>query len=429
METREEQPDGGLHIAMLTRATIQHATGGMELHAEALRRGLVTSGHRVTTITTRLPSDSTVVEDEWGKTYFVGGGASGQYGPEWWRESVRTLLRVHDDDPVAVIASQSKAARAYLDARSGLPATQRLPTVVIMHSASIDELRSHLRQSYRHPARAAFRWLPRDISGWRDDRRWLHHADHVTVLSQDAAKSMSRWLRVPASRVTVIPNGVDVNGITVAAEHRAEMRQRMGIADDATAILILASLVRRKGQRHMLDALATPLLRGYGRSLRLILSGEGPTREMLQRQSALLGLEEQVIFTGRIPHDEVPALLSAADIVALPAEDEGMPLSLLEAMAAGHPVVASRVGAIPEIVEDGVSGLLVAPGSSDALARAIDELIRNPQTAKRLGDAGHNQVCAQYDQRTMVSAYERVLREAAMRWVHRERVEPLRSDT
>lgn len=413
METRAHPANRRLHIAVLTRVTTEHSLGGMELHAETLRRGVADNGHRVTTISTCLPSGLTIKEDQWGKTYFVGEGAPGEYHEEWWRESVRTLLRVHAEDPVDVVASQSKAARAYLDARTGLPTAQQLPTVVIMHSASIDELRAHLRQIYRHPARAFLRWIPRDTSLWRDDRRWLHLADHVTVLSKDAAMSARRWLLVDPLRVTVIPNGVDVEGITAAAVRRSELRSQMGIAEDATAILILASLVRRKGQHYMLDALASPHLRSYGRSLRLILAGEGPTRAKLENQCVRLGLVEQVVFVGRVPHDEVPAVLSAADIVALPSDDEGMPLSLLEAMAAGRPVVGTQVGAVPEIVEDRISGLLVRPGSPDALARAVAELIRDPQTARRMGALGREHVLAHYDQRTMVAAYERVLRDAA----------------
>ncbi|HEU5347585.1 MAG TPA: glycosyltransferase family 4 protein [Ktedonobacterales bacterium] len=422
METQEQQTDRRLHIAMVTRATTQHGMGGMELHAEALRQGLVANGHRVTTISTRLSTGPAVSEDQWGKLYFVGDGAPGEYSVEWWQESVRALRQIHANDPIDVIASQSKAARAYLDARSSLSATEHLPTVVITHSVSIDELRAHLKQIYRHPARAILRWIPRDITNWRDDRRWLYLADYVTVLSQDAARSMARWLRVASSQVTVIPNGIDVERIAAAAVHRGAMRQKMGIADQDVAILIPASLVRRKGHHYMLRALAFPLLRKYGRSLRLILAGEGPMRERLQQQCTRLGLTEQVVFAGRIPHEEIPAMLSAADIVALPSDDEGMPLSLLEAMAAGLPVVATRVGAIPEIIEDGEMGLLVRPGSPHALAQAIDELLRDPETARRLSASGREQVLARYDQRIMVAGYERVLRDAVVSGSQPDRV-------
>lgn len=412
METQTRSPERGMHIAMVTRVTTQHSMGGMELHTETLRRGLVANGHRVTTISTRLPAGPTVMADHWGTTHFVGHGASGEYTREWWRESVQSLRQIHARDPIDVIASQSKAARAYLDMRPSLSVAEQLPTVVITHSVSIDELRAHLRQIVRHPARAILRWIPRDMTNWRDDRRWLRLADHVTVLSQDASRSMARWLRVDPSKVTVILNGVDVDAITAATGYRSAVRQQLGIDNNAIAILILASLVRRKGQHYMLAALASQHLQKHGRYLRLILAGEGPMRDKLQSQCASLGLAEQVVFTGRIPHEQIPAVLSAADIVALPSEDEGMPLALLEAMAAGHPVVATSVGAVPEIVTNRELGLLVPPGSPDALARAIDELICHPEMARQLGDAGQRQVRARYDQRNMVAAYERILRDA-----------------
>ncbi len=189
---------------------------------------------------------------------------------------------------------------------------ERVPSVLILHNTNIDNLHSHLKQIHRHPARAILRWIPRDIVLWRDNRRWLHFANHITVLSQSSALALVRWHPVEKSQVTVIPNGVDVEGISAAEVQRGEVRRQMGLHDQDTAILILASLVQRKGQRHMLDALASPLLRKYGHSLRLILAGEGPMREQLERQCARQGLTEQVIFAGRIPHEEVPDLLSAA---------------------------------------------------------------------------------------------------------------------
>jgi glycosyltransferase involved in cell wall biosynthesis len=388
--------------------------GGMELHTEILRRGLVANGHRVTTITTQLPSGPTTTEDQWGETYFVGQGAPGMYGPDWWQESLRTFQRIHASDPVDVIASQSGGARACIEAQRRLPVEERVPSVLILHNTNIDNLHSHLKQIYRHPARAILRWIPRDIVLWRDNRRWLHFADHITVLSQSSALALVRWHPVEKSQVTVIPNGVDVEGITTAEVQRGEVRRQMGLHDQDTAILILASLVERKGQHHMLDALASPLLRKYGHSLRLILAGEGPMREKLERQCARLGLAEQVLFAGRIPHEEVPGLLSAADIVALPALSEGMPLALLEAMAAGHPVVATRVGAIPEILEDRTTGLLVPPGSPDALAHAVDELLRDLDAARFLGAKGREFVLAHNDQRAMVHSYERVLMDVTL---------------
>lgn len=412
MDLQGRQANRKLHIAMLTRVTVQHSTGGMEVHAEILRRGLVANGHRVTTISTCLPTGPTTLEDQWGVTHFVGTGTPGVYTAEWTQESVRALQRIHAADPVDVIASEGGGGGAYIKAQQRMPAAERLPSVLILHNTNIDNLLSHLKVTHRHPARAILRWIPHDIVNWLENRSWLHLANRITVLSRSSAVALVRWHPVNPSQVTVIPNGVDVEGITAASSHRAEVRRELGIDDQATAILILASLERRKGQNFMLDALASPLLRDYGQSLPLILAGEGPMREKLEKHIVRLGLTKQVLFTGRIPHERVPAILSAADIVALPTLSEGMPLSLLEAMAAGHPVVTTRVGAIPEIVEDGATGLLVPPGSPVALARAVNELLHNPGTAKRLGDAGRAFVLAHHDQRTMIHAYEQVLQDA-----------------
>jgi hypothetical protein len=158
------------------------------------------------------------------------------YGPDWWQESLRTFQRIHASDPVDVIASQSGGARACIEAQRRLPVEERVPSVLILHNTNIDNLHSHLKQIYRHPARAILRWIPRDIVLWRDNRRWLHFADHITVLSQSSALALVRWHPVEKSQVTVIPNGVDVEGITTAEVQRGEVRRQMGLHDQDTQV-------------------------------------------------------------------------------------------------------------------------------------------------------------------------------------------------
>src|SRR5258706_13872450 len=154
----------GLHIAMLTRAVPQHHIGGMELHAETLRRGLVAAGHRVTTITTTLSSGPQTVEDAWGKTYFTDGGQPAAYSSAWNRASVSTLLDIHNQDRFDVIASHGKAAYPYLKSRGRLPGAQRVPVIVISHGNIIDDFRSHAPQRHRRPIRVLANCLPRAIA-------------------------------------------------------------------------------------------------------------------------------------------------------------------------------------------------------------------------------------------------------------------------
>jgi glycosyltransferase involved in cell wall biosynthesis len=161
-------------------------------------------------------------------------------------------------------------------------------------------------------------------------------------------------------------------------------------------LLEVGRLCAVKGQRDAIAAL--PLL---GRAdVTLLLAGEdieggGAYLDALERQASQLGVRDRVRFLGR--RDDVPALLAAADALVLPSWQEGLPLVVLEAMAAGVPVVATSVGGTPEAVVDGETGLLVPPRDVPALTAAIDTLLDDPERARRLGEAGRRRVRERFD--------------------------------
>ena len=140
-----------------------------------------------------------------------------------------------------------------------------------------------------------------------------------------------------------------------------------------------------------------------------MIVGQGGLREELEAQAAQLGIAAQVRFLGH--REDVRDLLSILDLFVLPSLSEGMPLALLEAMAAGVPAIATRVGGTTEVIDDGRTGTLVAPGDSRVLAAAITTLLENPRLAKELGQAARQAVAARFSLAGMVQAYERVYSE------------------
>jgi glycosyltransferase involved in cell wall biosynthesis len=167
------------------------------------------------------------------------------------------------------------------------------------------------------------------------------------------------------------------------------------------ALVCVASLQPQKGQRHLVDACR--LLRDRGRAVRCTLVGEGEERPALEAQIRTLGLEDVVSLVGAQPRDRVVAIVEAADVVVQPSivlpsgKTEGIPVALMEALAAERAVVASEVSGIPELVVDGVTGLLVAPGDPVALADAIERLLDDPALRARLGSAGRSKVLEEFD--------------------------------
>lgn len=410
-EPQEHRLHNRLHICMLSRSVMQHQTGGgMELHAEVLRQGLVERGHRVTVITTPHPNGAPREEDAWGETLFVGTGAPGAYTRDWWQASLESLIHKHADDPIDVVAGHGKAAYAYLGARSRLPVGQRIPTVVITHNTIVSELRAKVAQLARRPQSVA-RWAPRGVAYYLDDRRRLPMADAITATTEENALDLRRRFPLDPDRVAVIANGVDVAKLNAGASSRESVRRRLGVTPEnqgTRIILTLARLVRDKGQQYLLDALAMPEMQAHRGAIRVVFAGDGPARGKLAAQVEALGLQDIVTFLGRVAHDEVAGLLAAADIVVLPTVSEGMSLSLLEAMACGRPVIASDIPAIASFIEDGVTGRITPVARPEALAQALVELLTNREYAQRLGAQGQAYVSARYDQRHMVEGYERV---------------------
>jgi colanic acid/amylovoran biosynthesis glycosyltransferase len=190
------------------------------------------------------------------------------------------------------------------------------------------------------------------------------------------------------SKLRIVHCGVD----TTSLQPRERRRSR---ADAPLRVVCAGRLVPLKGQLVLLEALAA--LTGRRSRLRLVLIGDGPMREALESATHELGLEDRVEILGALAHPEVIEQMRSADILCLPSFAEGVPIVLMEAMALGLPVIATQVMGIPELVEDGVSGLLVAPGSPEELAAALRRLIDDERVGEALGRGARERVVADFD--------------------------------
>ena len=169
------------------------------------------------------------------------------------------------------------------------------------------------------------------------------------------------------------------------------VHRRVGGPGVLHGVLYVGRLHRQKGVDTLVRAV--PLLPP---DVPVTLAGDGPERAALEKLAARLGVADRVRVTGFLPHRQVPELLAGAAVAVLPSRYEELGTALVEAMAAGRPVVASAVGGIPELVRDGVDGLLVPPGEPVALATAVRALLADPQLAARLGSHGRDRV-AEHD--------------------------------
>jgi colanic acid/amylovoran biosynthesis glycosyltransferase len=171
------------------------------------------------------------------------------------------------------------------------------------------------------------------------------------------------------------------------------------------AILYIGRLVPEKGQAVLLEAVAR--LAERGQTARLTLAGDGPLRPRLEALAERLGLTSRVTFLGAVGQDDLHRLYEGASIFCLPSFAEGVPVVLMEAMAMELPVLSTRITGIPELIEDGVSGLLVAPGRADELAERLGSLLADPALRHELGSQGRQAVLREFDaERSAAQLYE-----------------------
>jgi glycosyltransferase involved in cell wall biosynthesis len=282
--------------------------------------------------------------------------------------------------------------------------------IVHFHTA-----RAHAMAAFLGRARDTARVVTRRMDyrlrgGWYTRRLYNHEVQAVVAISEGVRAALIASGIDPA-RIHVVPSGVDADAFAPSATSRAAIRAQYEVAPETRVLAVVGALEPRKGHDLLLAALATlPAL-----PLAVWCAGTGSARAALEAQCRALGLERTVRFLGRV--DDVPGLLAGADALVMPSRREGLGVAVLEAMAAGLPVIASRVGGLPEAVVDGETGLLVTPEDVAALAAAIARLARDRALADRLGTAGAARVRAHFTMSTMADAtlavYRRLVPQAA----------------
>jgi sugar transferase (PEP-CTERM/EpsH1 system associated) len=243
-----------------------------------------------------------------------------------------------------------------------------------------------------------------DYAG-RRRTRWLgrfggRFVDRFYCLTRDMAEAAVANRIVPASRVQVICNGIDVPRFQDRSQ-RDEVRRGLGVPEGAPLVGTTGRLTEIKRQDVLLRAFAE--VRRDMPDAHLLLVGDGPLRGELEALAAQLGIAGVTHFAGYQAEPE--RCLQAMDAFALSSRSEGMPQAVLEASVAGLPVVASRVGGLPELIDDGVTGLLFPCGDATALAAALRRVLRDPALARGLGEAARAKAEAKYSVRRMASEY------------------------
>ncbi len=343
--------------------------------------GLVDRGHEPVVIILSDRADEAMVTDlRDSRVPFEVIGAKRIFDAGAWR-SVRRQLDLHR---VEIVHTQLEASDVI---GTVLARRRRIPSLTTQHVfSSGDDTRSNARIRVQHAVL----------------RRW---AGVVVAVSRAGRDHLVDNHRHDPDRVEVVNNGVDTERFAPpAADQRKEIRAGLDLPDDCQVLMTCSVLRPAKGIQHLLSAMPE-IIRAEPRT-RLVVVGGGSHESVLRSQCEELGLCEEVQFTGQ--RTDIESLLAAADIVVHPSLEDVLPTSIIEAMAAARPVVASDTGGIPEIVVDGESGILVTPGDSQDLTHSLVSLMENPAKRNSMGEAGRLRAESQFSIQQQLDRLEEI---------------------
>jgi glycosyltransferase involved in cell wall biosynthesis len=368
--------------------------GGPSLHVSYLTEGLATRGYRTTLAAGSLSEGE-------GNMAFVAAGRG--IDVEWIPDLQREISPSRDVAVIRQLAGIIRRERPHVlhthTAKAGTAG--RLAALVCGEARPpvvVHTFHGHMLKGEFDPVRErVYRRVERRLAGV---------TDALVTVSPEVRDELVEIGVAPATRFAVVRLGIELSERVGGAKKGAALRAELGIPGERFAIGWVGRMTAVKQVGDVLRSVRK--LRDRGCDAALVLVGDGPERDGLQRQARTLGLDEGVFFVG-FQHDVGP-WFHAFDTLLLPSRSEGTPVSAIESLAAGKPVVATRVGGVADVVHDGEDGFLVAFGDTDAATERLQLLADDPSLRRRMGRAGKERVRGRYRVPRLVEDVDRLYR-------------------
>jgi glycosyltransferase involved in cell wall biosynthesis len=222
----------------------------------------------------------------------------------------------------------------------------------------------------------------------RMERALGHLTDCIIAVDPQVKRDLVGYRVAPPEKIVVIPYGLHLDPYLGCERHRGEFRRELRLPIEAKLVGIVGRVFPIKNHRLFLDAAALVVQQEPG--ARFVIVGDGVLRPEMEDRAHRMGIADKVIFTGW--RQDLPRVYADLDLLAVTSNNEGTPFSAIEAMAAGCPVVATRVGGLPDLINEGQTGYLVPPGDAQAVAAGMRRLLQAPETARRMGQAARARV-------------------------------------
>jgi glycosyltransferase involved in cell wall biosynthesis len=367
--------------------------GGPALHVAYLTAGLADRGYETTLVAGTLArgeESMASVSEARGVRIETLPALHREIGVLRDAQAIRRLARLIKQERPTILHTHTAKAGAVGRIAALLAGSARPP--IIVHT-----FHGHVLRGYFNPLTTL---------GFRTLERWLARVTTALVAVSPEVRDDLVKLRVaPASKFTVVRLGIELDERTdAAAEVRAETRRQLGIAEDAFVVGWVGRMTAVKRTDDVVRALRGLVDRGVDAYLCLV--GDGPDRDHLESYAHELGVVKRCLFVGY--QEDVARFYSAIDALLLPSVNEGTPVSVIEALAAQRPAVATRVGGTPDVIRDGVDGFLVEVGDADALSERLAELAADPARRAQMGADGRERVLGRYAVERLVDDVDRL---------------------
>ncbi len=357
------------------------SSGGLETQNELLVQGLRQRGHTVEVIET-----------------------AGAFGD------------LQDPAPETdIVISQSAAGTKYL-MRKG---KDDPPVVVIQHGTLFGSLKTRWAMTAQSKRLTTLLGLiPYAVKAYVLDQIRLRKASAVIAVSGQVANALSREYFVPRKKIEVVYNGIEIRKFVIR-ESVSVIRDKLSLPVASRIVLYLGRIAKEKGLMLLLKAVTKiksqiPASPAGRPNLKIIFVGDGNYRSELETYVEEQNLQDYVCFIGKVPYEKVPLYYNSADIFVLPSTAwEGLPMSIIEAMAAGLPVIASDIGGVPNAVVDNRTGKLVIPGSVEDLSSALKLLLTDKELRAKMAKNGEKTALEKFSIDSMVDGTIRVLKRVA----------------
>jgi glycosyltransferase involved in cell wall biosynthesis len=367
--------------------------GGPALHVAYLTEGLARRGYETTLVAGSLArgeESMAFVAEQHGVRVEALDELHREISPLRDLRAIMRLSRVIRRERPTILHTHTAKAGAV--GRLAALVSGRARPPIVVHT-----FHGHVLRGYFNPITSfGFRTLERALARW---------TTALVAVSPEVRDDLVALGVAPASKFTVVRLGIELEQrVGSGEEARAQMRSRLGLGRDAFLVGWVGRMTAVKRTNDVLEAFRRLVDQGVEASLCLI--GDGPDREELERRAHALGIVQRCLFVGY--QEDVGSFYEAIDVLLLPSANEGTPVSVIEALAAGRPVVATRVGGVPDVVRDGIDGFLVDAGDVDALASRLAELAADPARRAEMGEAGRSRVLGRYAVDRLVDDVDRL---------------------